>query len=307
MMQRPDDVEGALDRPLGTRERRGLDVEQRQAGDRPGEDPWSGDLGHPGREDQPDAGALELPAQAAQPLRPEPPRARARHDVDPEPLGDLCRLVLGADDRHARDRVGAVGAAGADHRVAGLGHVAQGGDQAGEVAAVADDDHRVAEPSVDALGAEPAAPDPPGDEEPGQPERERDEEEATGQLQLEQVADDGEGREEPDGGGRDGAVLLRTVAEEPRVVRVVDAQREQPEPDEDDRHQRVVEPERRGLRRVRITGRRAEPDELGADDRPDDDQRVGDGDPERVPLDPAAGAGRGASDRRGHPAKASGS
>jgi hypothetical protein len=160
-------------------------VEQRQPGDRPGEDPRSGDLGHPGGEDQPDTGPLELPTEATKPLRPEPPRARAGHDIDPEPLRDVGRLVLGADDGHARDRVGAVGAAGAYHGEAGLGHVAQGGDQAGEVAAVTHDDHRVAESSVDTLGAEPAAPDPPGDEETRQPERERDEEEATGQLQLE--------------------------------------------------------------------------------------------------------------------------
>ena len=277
-----------------------------QAGHRPGEDPRPGDLGHPRRQHQPDPRALELPAEPAQSLRTEPPRAGARDDVGAEPLGDLGRLVLATDDRHAGDRLGAL-RAGPDDRVARLGDVAQRGDEPGEVPPVADDDHRVAEPALGALGAEPPPPDPAGEEEPGQPEGQRDEEEASSQLQLEQVADDGQGREQAHGGRGDGAVLLRPVSEEPRVVGVVHAERHQPEHDENDGDHGVVQPERRRLGSVRLARGRAEPHELGADDRPDDDERVGDRDPERVPLDTAAGAGRRPSDRRGHPARTSGS
>ena len=261
----------------------------------------------------PGASTSPIPVpSSSQPSR-RRPSAPSRHEPEHATTSAPSRSATWAawcsvpSDRHARDRVGAVGATGPDDRVARLRDVAERGDEPGEVSAVADDDHRVAEPALGPLGAEPPAPDPPGEEEPGQPERQRDEEEPTSELQLEQVADDGQGREQAHGGRGDRAVLLRAVAEEPRVVGVVHAQRHQPEHDEDDGDHGVVQPERRRLRSVRVAGGRAEPHQLRADDRPDDDERVGDRDPERVPLDAAAGAGRRPSDRRGHPARASGS
>ena len=79
------------------------------------------------------------------------------------------------------------------------------------------------------------------DQQPGRAQGQRDTDEAAGDLELEPVRGDGDDGADAEARDEDPAVLLDADAEEPRLVRAVPAEHEQPEEAEQRGHDAVVE------------------------------------------------------------------
>lgn len=239
-------------------------------------DPRAGDVDEAGGDDQLDPGALQRPPELAQSGRSLTPRRRAGDDVDPQVHCQRGRLLLGADDGDAVDGLPGVAAGGRDHGEAGVGGGAQVADQRGEVGGVADDEDVIGILPAAAMGPEPHPPHPASEQQGREPEREGDEDVTTGQLDLGQIADDGECREESEGRRDHGAVFLGAVAEHPRVVCRVQPQHGQPEHDDPDGHPGVLQLEAggHGIGAIRDL---PETQQMGPEHSPADDDRVGDG------------------------------
>lgn len=118
---------------------------------------------------------------------------------------------------------------------------------------VTDDEHGVGEPAAGTMNSQPTAPEPAGDQQRNQTDREGDQDVASGQLEFGQVADDREGGEQSEGGIDDRAVFLGAVPQHPWVVCRMDVQRGQPQDDDADRDPGVFEGDERG-RRVEAVG-----------------------------------------------------
>ena len=141
-----DPVHQVLEQPGRAGERRLLDVQQRQALDRPDVHPGAGDVGELRRHDQVDAGALELPGQPAQLARLGAGRAADRDGVGAE-LADQAITSrpaytgTGVCDA-ARGGV-ALGEVDADRHQAGAGRPGDGGVDLERLGQRADQQHPV--------------------------------------------------------------------------------------------------------------------------------------------------------------------
>ncbi len=84
-------------------------------------DPRAGDIGHAGRDDEIDAGALQGPAQLSQAGGTQARRGGIRHDVGADPLSQLRGVLLAADHGDALDGLWRGRATDGDHAEAGVG------------------------------------------------------------------------------------------------------------------------------------------------------------------------------------------
>ena len=239
--QRQQPVGGALEQAPPAAELRLLDVQQRQAGDRPDVDARAGDVGERRRDDQRDARALELPRQAAQVGLGE---VRPGADGDGVGLGALERLdhrAGGAHHGHALDRrpLGAVDA-GADDGEAGVRLAAQLADQLGAGALAAHHDDAVQAAAGRALAVQDLPRGVAGDQRQGDREREEHDDVRAGDVELEAERDQRDAGEQPHAGVEDPPELLAAGAEEAQLVGARGGADEQPHQREEHRAEHVV-------------------------------------------------------------------
>ena len=222
---------GAHERPEAG-DLRLLDVQQRQAGHRADRDARAGDVGQGGRDDEVDAGALELPAEPAQRGAGHARRRGDGDGVGPRVGEHAGQAVERAEHGYGLaidDHAAALGQRDADDLVAGGRLATDPPYQLDDLRPVAGDDEAMAEPAVVAGPVDVLADRVAADQQRDRARGQRDADEATRDLELEPVRDDRDDGADAEAGDEDPAVLLDAAAEEPRLVRAVAAQHEQPE------------------------------------------------------------------------------
>lgn len=244
---------------------------------------------------------LQGPAQLADPLGRELVRAGDDdgvgtgrvHDgpdaVDPGELvqGEARQLLIGAES------VGSTGRCGhrADELVAGLGAAPQLARRVQHARARAEEDHLAREAAVPPLAGEPRAPAEPADADQEDARRERGDDVAARQEDLQQVGDDRDDPEEPDRAVDDAAVLDVARADDPAVAGVEDLQGEEPGGRQHDRDPGVVDRDVDGVVEADVGVEiEVEPDELGAEHGDEDGDDVGDEESAAVVLLPRRSA-----------------
>ena len=194
--------------------------------------PGAGDLDQRRRDQQVGSGRLEVPGQPAQLLGAE---VGAGQHGDRVGVGQPDRLLDGAeaaDDRHAAlhqrgPLAGQRQARGHDlQAVEAL--VAEAAQHLEDGQLVADHDHPVQEVAVGAPAVQPLAQAVPAGEGEDRDERQADEHEQPGDLDLGGVGGEGDQRGQRDAGPGDPAELLGPDPEEPRLVGPVERDREHP-------------------------------------------------------------------------------
>ena len=270
-------VDERLDDQVRPGEARRLDVQQRQPGDRPGQHPRPGHVGQTRGHHQLDVETLQRPAQLAQSAGAELPGRRAGDRVHTDARRDRGGVTLTAHDRHTRRcwpscRRRSRRRPRCSRRPGWTGRRL---DEPAEVRLVADHQHGSGQPAVAAVSGQPRAPELAGQQQCEGADREGHRDITAREVDVEDVGEDRDDREEAERAVEHLPVLLRPVTGDPPVVGVVDPQRHHPAEDQQQGDDGVVDfTELAGAGACQRHVGIAEPDDLRTDGGPSDNSHV---------------------------------
>ena len=263
-------------------------------------DTRAGDIGQRCGDDQVDVARLQVPPELAELCGGDEVGAAVDHRVGVDP-GHAAEDVI--ERTHQRNT-------GHQHAARLLGDRTSDDDSRRRVAlqllshvqslGVLADQHGASQATpLRSLPVEPVPPTPAARDQQPQPERHRQQQVTARDFHTQQERDDRHRAEDAQAGIQNAPVLFPAAADALLVPRAVQAQRRQPADRDESRDDgvRKVETGAGDAGDVQIGAGLTEPQQLGAEDGRDHDDRVGHGESLCVPLLPAAGARRRSNSR----------